>query len=109
MVITSVNADVSIYMMLTAFLISMGILLLHGATGVLIGFGVYNFELVKYFISSVLLYIPPMLFSDFAGVEKISFIQFALIPYGLLLYWYVTTRVMSRILVVRRKREMVKS
>ena len=51
-IITTQNQTGDISNLILAFLGSLGIILLHGATGVAIGYGVYSSNLIKYFIIS---------------------------------------------------------
>ncbi len=76
---------------------SIGIIILHGATGVLIGFGVYKSNLLKYFILAVLLYIPVLITSP------ILYSAIVLIPYALIVYWYSTVKIMPQILNQNKK------
>lgn len=71
---------------------SFGIILLHGATGVCIGYGIYTGELLKYFIFAVLFYLPVTVFYN------VGYLLFGLVPYGLIVYWYTTTKIMPKIL-----------
>jgi hypothetical protein len=80
-----------------AILGSFGIILLHGATGVLIGYGIYTGELLKYFLFAVLFYLPVTI-SYLTVFYDIGYLQFGLVPYGLIIYWYATTRIMPKIL-----------
>jgi hypothetical protein len=84
---------------------SIAIILLHGATGVLIGFGVYMGELTKYLFYAIILYIPSYVFA-IRFVPDISInniIQLGLLPYSIVVYWYATTKVMPKILTKRRR------
>jgi hypothetical protein len=76
---------------------SIGIVILHGATGVLIGYGVYKLNLLKYFILAVLIYLPVTLTS------AIIYSAIALIPYALIVYWYSTMKIMPEILKEKKK------
>ena len=84
-----------------------GITLFHGATGVLLGFGIYKDKLMKYFIIVLLLHLPLTLVSLITAAFNIEFIQISLVFYGILLYWYATKKIMPQILEIikRRKRK----
>ena len=76
---------------------SIGIILIHAATGVCIGYGVYKYSLLKYLVFSILLYLPVTALTFSASLIKIENLQLAILPYGVLVYWYFTTRIMVRI------------
>ena len=97
-IISSLN-DGNIDMLILALIASIGIILLHGATGVLIGYGVYSSKLTKYFIFSVLLYVPIPLTS------AVQYSSIGIIPYGLIVYWYVTTKIMPDIKSKKRRKK----
>lgn len=95
-IVTSLYYD-DINILYLALVASIGIIILHGATGVLIGYGVYTSKLVKYFLIATLLYLPVPLTSS------IKYSSIALIPYGLVVYWYSTMKIMPKILEKRKK------
>jgi len=95
-IITSLHYD-NTNMLYLALVASIGIIILHGATGTLIGYGVYSSKLPKYFIIAVLLYIPVPLTS------AIKYSPIALIPYALIIYWYATVKIMPDILKNNKK------
>ena len=76
---------------------ALGIILIHGATGVCIGYGVYKYSLFKYLIYAIVLYIPVTALAYISTYATISYLQIAVLPYGLILYWYFTTRILSKI------------
>lgn len=81
-----------------AFAASLGIIIIHGATGVLIGYGVYSSKLTKYLITAVVLTIPVPIFFI------IPYAALALVPYALIIYWYSTMNIMPNIKIKSRKR-----
>lgn len=96
-IITAMNTseNISLYFALIA---SVAIIILHGATGILIGFGVYKTELIKYFIIATLLYLPITLTST------IQYASIAVLLYSIIVYWYVTTKILPGIKSKSRKR-----
>ena len=91
---------------------SIGIILLHGATGVCIGYGIYSGNLIKYLLLAIILHIPITSLIFLTTFYEIEFLQIGLIIYGLIIYWYITKNIMSRILSQhdkrkRRKRNMM--
>ena len=77
---------------------SLGFVLIHGASGVYIGFGVYSYSLIKYFLISFLVYIPVTLWIYITTLLNKGYLQLAIFPYGILLYWHATTKIMPKIL-----------
>ena len=61
-IVTSLHYD-DVNALYLALIASIGIIILHGATGILIGYGVYKSNLKKYFIIATLLYVPVPLIS----------------------------------------------
>ncbi len=96
-IITSMNTNDNntIYLALVA---SIAIIILHGATGVLIGFGVYKTELMKYFLMATLLYMPVII------TANIQYASIAVLIYSIIVYWYVTTTILPEIKSKKRKR-----
>jgi len=84
---------------------SFGIIMLQGATGVMIGYGVYTTKLPKYVLFAVVVEIPMIIGINVQGLPQIGVVLFVF-AYGLFLYWYATRRIMSRLLSegLRRKR-----
>jgi hypothetical protein len=91
---------------IAAIIGSLGILLFHAATGALIGYGVYINKLSKYLTIVILLHIVVTGVIGFTNLFKISYLQILLVIYGILMFWYVTKKIMPRILEegLRRKR-----
>jgi hypothetical protein len=88
---------------------SFGFILIHGATGLLIGFGVYIYSLFKYLIFSILIYLPvTILFYVSTEIIKIGYLQLAIVPYGLIIYWYMTKKLMPKIKNEPEKRKRTK-
>jgi len=90
---------------IAAIIGSLGILLFHAATGVLIGYGVYSKKLTKYLTISILLHIVITAVSLITTLTNTSYLQILLIFYGILLFWYSITKVMSRILDEGQRRK----
>ena len=87
---------------------SLGFIMMHGATGVLIGFGAYKRELTRWVMIAIIFEISFNL--GFVLIYNLINVNYAVVIYlffyGLILYWYATKRIMPRILVesLRRKR-----
>ena len=76
---------------------SIGIILIHAATGVCIGYGIYSYSLTKYLLFAIILYIPVTALFHLSTYFQRGYMQVAVLPYGLILYWYFTTRIMIKI------------
>jgi len=84
---------------------SLGIIMLQGATGVLIGFGVYKRQLTKWVIIAILLQVSFNFGIVVVQVLQNSLVVFYLFAYGLIIYWYATRKVMPRILLESQRRK----
>lgn len=76
---------------------AIGIILIHAATGICIGYGVYIYSLMKYLLFAIILYLPVTGLTFISTFFKIDYIQLVIFPYGIILYWYFTTRIMVKI------------
>jgi len=84
---------------------SLGIIMLQGATGVLIGYGVYKRELTKWVIFAILLQISFNLGIEIVQGLPIFLVVIYLFIYGLIIYWYATRKIMPRILIESQRRK----
>jgi len=84
---------------------SCGIIMLHGATGVLIGFGVYKKELMKWVIFAIILQI--IYNTGVMIIQPLStfIIVIYLFVFGVIIYWYATKKIMPRILLESQRRK----
>lgn len=87
---------------------SLGIILVHGATGVFIGYGVYVGKLSKYFTSAFLLHVPVTVWFFLTIFFKVEYLQIGLIVYGLIIYWYAIKKIMPQILSQSKSRKRSK-
>lgn len=78
---------------------SVGIILFHGATGIVIGYGVYKRKLFKYLIFAIILHLPITGWFFITSYFDIENLQIYLIVYGVILYWYATKKIMPKILI----------
>ena len=92
--------------LLYSLLGALGIILIHAATGVCIGYGVYSLKLPKYLLFAIILYIPVTGLTYVTAFIEKFYLQLLILPYGLILYWYFTTKVMVKI---KLKREEIKN
>lgn len=84
---------------------SLGILLVHAATGILIGYGVYIHKLPKYLTFAILLHFVITAVIGFTSNTSVSYLQTALIVYGIIVFIYATKKVMPRILQESQRRK----
>ena len=96
------------YLLLLVILGSVGIILLHGTTGVCIGYGIYIGKLSKYFIFAIILHVPVTGLIFLTTLYKVEYLQIGLIIYGLIIYWYVTKKIMPRILPQNQRKKRSK-
>ena len=60
--------------------------------------------LLKYLLFAILLHLPVTGVIFLTTLFKVEYLQFGLIFYGLIIYWYATKKIMPRILHVSHKR-----
>jgi hypothetical protein len=77
---------------------SIGLLLLHGATGAMIGYGIYQKSLPKYYLYSVVILIIGNVFKLFENFKWINLI------FGIILYWYVHKSIIKKVIKTTEKR-----
>jgi len=83
--------DISNQSILLILLSSLGIILLHGATGAMIGYGIYQRNLLYlYFFSGGIFVIANVLI-------KIEYFQLINLVLGIVLYWYVNKQMISKV------------
>ncbi len=93
------------YLIVLVILGSIGIILLHGATGVCIGYGVYSGKLQKYFLLAIIFHVPLTSLIFLTTLLNIEYLQIGLVVYGLIIYWYVTKNIMPKILSQQKGRK----
>jgi hypothetical protein len=103
--ITSNIQTSDLYLIVVVIIGSIGIILLHGATGVCIGYGVYSGKLQKYFLLSIILHLPLTSLIFLTTLLKIEYLQIGLTIYGLIVYWYITKNIMPKILLQQKSRK----
>jgi hypothetical protein len=88
----------SIILIFSVLIGSIGIILLHGATGIILGYGVFSGKILKYYIFTIIIHIPFTTWFLLTGYYKIEQTQILLIIYGLIAYWYASSKIMKKIL-----------
>ena len=84
---------------------SFGIILVHAATGAIIGYGVYSHKLPTHLTFAILLQIPITTVIGVTNLFSISYHQISLVVYGIIMYWYATKKIMPRILKESQRRK----
>jgi len=95
----------SILLLASIILGSIGIILVHGATGIIIGYGVYKGKLMKNYVFALILHIPVTAWFFLTGIYKLEHLQVYLVLYGLVIYWYATKKIMPNILNRNQRRK----
>jgi len=103
LILLFIGGSVDTFSLLLTVFGSLGIIMMHGATGVYIGFGVYSYKLVKYVLLSILVHIPITAWIYITTLLNKGYLQLAIFPYGILLYWHATTKIMPKILLDKNK------
>ncbi|UCB59209.1 MAG: protease PrsW [Thermoplasmatales archaeon] len=98
LILLYMGGSVDTFSLVLTVLGSLGIIMLHGATGLYIGFGVYSYKLIKYVLLSILLHIPVTAWIYITTEIERGYLQLAIFPYGILLYLHATTKIMPKIL-----------
>ncbi|MDG6228843.1 MAG: protease PrsW [Candidatus Thermoplasmatota archaeon] len=97
MILASVEA-ISNVALLAILLGSIGIIFIHGATGAIIGYGVYEEKTFTYYIYAVLIHLPVTLWFFLTGYYNMSQLQVGIIVYGIIVYWYVKKQIIENVL-----------
>jgi hypothetical protein len=90
---------------IAAIIGSFGIILFHAATGTIIGYGVYSHKLSTYLTFAILLQIPITMVIGVTNLFNIGYLQISLVVYGIIIYWYVTKKIMPRVLKESQRRK----
>jgi len=103
MILASVDA-ISNVSLLAILLGSIGIIFIHGATGAVIGYGVYEEKTFTYYIYAVLVHLPVTLWFFITGYYNMSQLQVGIIVYGIIVYWYVKKHIVENVLRQKENR-----
>jgi hypothetical protein len=101
-IITNVQSGNDLLIILVA-LGSLGIIMMHAATGICIAYGVYSYKMRKYLMFSIFGHIPVTFTIFLTTLYNVGELQVTLIIYGVVLYWYATKKIMPRILTKNKK------
>jgi len=95
------ESDIASTELISILLGSLGLLLLHGATGALIGYGIYKGRVWMFYLYSVSILIT-------ANFLKIEYIQWLNLVFGIILYWYIHTKIIRQLVKTMEKRKREK-
>jgi hypothetical protein len=79
----SLSSELEINVYITILIGSIGLIILHGLTGLLIGYGIYKGRLIQYYIYGVLILIGANL------LMKIQYIQLSVFVIGIIFYFVI--------------------
>ncbi|HEC89909.1 MAG: protease PrsW [Thermoplasmata archaeon] len=94
--------------LLFLFIGSIGIILFHGATGILLGYGIYQSRLPRYFSIVILFHLPITIWFFLTTILNLEYLQVVLIFYGLIIYWYASKKFLKKVLLQVKSRRRVK-
>ena len=94
------ESDISSIELTSILLGSIGLLFLHGATGALIGYGVYKGKIAMFYLYSVSILIT-------ANFLKLEYIQWLNLLFGIALYWYIHKKIVRELIKNLNKRKRV--
>ncbi len=84
---------------------SFGIILMHGATGIILGYGIFKQQLTKYFMIAILYQLPIPLLIFLTTYLHLESLQVGIILYSIIIYWYITIRILPQIKTHTEKRK----
>lgn len=76
---------------------SIGIIFFQGASGALVGYGVFRSRLMRYTVIAILLEVPLTATVFISEYLKMPYLQSLIVVYGVIIYWYVDRYVLPRI------------
>jgi len=94
------NIETESILIIASILIgSLGFILLHAGTGILLGYGVYKGKILKYYLLTIIIHIPFTAWFFLTDIFNIQNTQILLIFYGFAVYLYSTIKIMKKILI----------
>ena len=93
---SEINSSVTLLQILSG---SIGLVFLHGITGALLGYGIYQGKLSRFYLYSVLILL-------IANVIRLDYqVQWINLVFGCILYWYVQTNIINKEALPLRSRK----
>lgn len=91
-----INSTLSLLLILMG---SIGLVFLHGVTGALIGFGIYQRKLAQYYLFAVLILIA-------ANIIRLDYqLQWINLVFGILLFWYIHSSITKKTISITKCRK----
>ena len=78
---------------------------MHGATGIILGYGITSAKLLKYFLIALIIHIPITLIFYLTTYFQLENLQVTLIFYGILTYWWANIKILPQIKKMPEKRK----
>ncbi len=97
--IISLSQEIEVYGYISILVGSVGLILIHGLTGMLLGYGVYNSRIIYYYFCSTLILIVANV------LMKIEYFQFSVIVFGIVVYYICKIRIMDSLSTNSNKRK----
>ncbi len=91
LILTAQN-DVPGFVLISVLIGSLGLLFIHGATGAMIGFGIYQGNLTQWYLYAVLMVIAANLLIWF----QVGYVQWLTLAMGLLLFYLVHKKILRK-------------
>lgn len=89
-----INSTLSLLLILMG---SIGLVFLHGVTGALIGFGIYQRKLAQYYLFAVLILIA-------ANIIRLDYqLQWINLVFGILLFWYIHSSITKKTISITKR------
>jgi hypothetical protein len=98
--------DIDISFISSVAIGSFGIILFHGATGALIGYGIYRKKLLLYLASCILIQIPFNFLTDLTGLYTDQYYllyQAGLVIFGLIVFIYAYKKIIIKSVSTRKR------
>ncbi|MFO8078163.1 MAG: protease PrsW [Thermoplasmatota archaeon] len=95
------QAEISNFILISTLLGSLGLLLIHGATGALIGYGIYQGKLLNFYFYSVLMLIGANLLMWI----QVGYVQWITLLVGLFMFYLVHKKILLKVVRSFEKRK----
>lgn len=105
MLLANTEINSSILVLLSVLIGSIGIIFIQGSTGVIIGYGIYQNKLTKYFLFSLLFHIVLTFWFFLTGYFHIEQFQVGIIVFGIFSYIFVLKKYLDPIIKQREQRK----
>ena len=110
--VSMILADIettSIVPILAVLIGSIGIICIHGATGALLGYGVFEEKLLKFYVFALITHLPVAIWFFITGYFNMNHLQIGIFFYGIIIYWFVKNRIVDNVLKQRERRKRTRA